>query len=349
MKRRSLLLAPLLAGCAQAHAAPETASGFAVVSPDAAAGLAGRSDAAARAVIRAADRAAARTPHAMARVHVEGTLPHQGIYDESAEALLDFPMARDLALAARITGQIRDAEAASRLIGAWSGYAPSFNPIDETGFDALFIAWDLLPAAQREPMAPAIGSLLRRFADGYLQHPLRGQQTSVNNWNSHRVKLIVLSAFALGDARLIERARDAYAAQLAANIRPDGHSIDFELRDAIHYVTYDLEPLALAAIAARAHGIDWWPLADGALPRAFGWLAPYAAGEKAHTEFEHTQVAFDITRRNAGLPGFGGPFDPQAAKLAMAYAARLAPRFAPISARLGDVPWLEVLFPLTAR
>ena len=38
--------------------------------------------------------------------------------------------------------------------------------------------------------------------------------------------------------------------QIAANLRPDGSSLDFHERDALHYHCYDLEPLLTLAIAA---------------------------------------------------------------------------------------------------
>lgn len=92
---------------------------------------------------RAAARVHDRVPHAVARVHAEGTLPHEGIYDISREALVDFPAARDLALAVQLSGDAGLAERAARLVGAWAAeHRPSFNPIDETGFEARFIARD---------------------------------------------------------------------------------------------------------------------------------------------------------------------------------------------------------------
>ncbi len=193
--------------------------GFALISPERAAALRDLTASPPRAAaIRAADRVLSRTPHAMRRVHVEGTLPGRGIYDESAEALKDLPAARALALAGRLTGEARYVEAARNLLKAWIEiYRVSFNPIDETSFDSLFVAWDLLPTASRPGLGPGYGGLLRAFSEGYLARPLRGG-TATNNWNSHRVKLIVLSALALGDADLIVRARQAYVAQLARSI-----------------------------------------------------------------------------------------------------------------------------------
>ena len=43
-----------------------------------------------QALIRSVDARIGEQPKAMARVHTEGTLPHEGIYDQSAAALKDF-------------------------------------------------------------------------------------------------------------------------------------------------------------------------------------------------------------------------------------------------------------------
>jgi hypothetical protein len=338
----------LALGLATAAPADEPKS-FALVSPELAASLRSLPASPERAAaLRAADRVVARVPKAMPRVHVEGSLPGQGIHDESQEALRDLPAMRDLALAARLTGEVRYADAARHLLRAWiETYRPSFNPIDETGFERLFIAWDLLE--RRDGLDAGYARMLQAFCEGYLAHPLRGN-TAINNWNSHRVKLIVLSAFALGDTALIARARESYDAQLRANIKPDGSTVDFLQRDAIHYVVYDLEPLVMAVLAARRHGQDWLGDEDGALLRAVAWLEPYATGAKTHEEFAKTTVPFDRTRRDAGVPGFEGMFQPAKARPAMALAARLDPRFAATARALRTEawqdPWLELLFPL---
>lgn len=349
LRRTALGCLIALAGAA---AQGQPLAGHAFVAPDAAEALrrAPRGEAAA-AVLRVATAALARPPRPMARVHVEGTLPHQGIYDASAEALRDLPAARDLALAGRLSGEARFTAAAARICGAWAAtYQPSFNPIDETGFDALMIAWDLLPEPARAPHAVAMAQLLHGFAEGYPRQTPRGT-TAINNWNSHRVKLATLASFATGDARLIAQARARYLTQLRDNIGPDGIVYDFGQRDALHYVVYSLEPLLTAAMAGRRHGEAWWSDAEFRLGTAIAWLRPYAAGEKRHMEFVNSRVEFDRTRRAAGLPGFAGPYDPKKARTVMAMAARFDPALRPLAQRLRDAAWqdawLDVLWPLS--
>ena len=204
--RRELLSILLILSAARASWASGEAS-FAFVSPAQAAGLGkqtGNENAAV--VLRAAAKGLARSPHAMAQIHVEGSLPGQGMHDASVEALRDFTIARDLTLAGRISGDSRFIDAAAKLLGAWATvYSPSLSPIDETNFDSFFIACDLLPEPAKQPAKAQLEKLIRAFATGYLQKPPQ-RTTAVNNWNSHRVKLATLAAFATGDERLVTQA-----------------------------------------------------------------------------------------------------------------------------------------------
>ncbi|MBM3622144.1 MAG: alginate lyase [Alphaproteobacteria bacterium] len=304
---------------------------------------------AAAAILRSATRALDRAPHAMTRVHVEGTLPGQGIYDQSNEALRDLEAMRDLAIAARLSGQTAYAAAAVRLARAWADvYRPSFNPIDETRFDNFMLALDLFAPPDRASVGPGQHTLLRGFADGYPRQVVRGA-TATNNWNSHRVKLAVLSSFAMGELALVQRAKAMFEAQLSANIDRRGEVYDFAQRDALRYVVYSLEPLMMSVLAARRHGEDWYGLEGGRLGLALAWLRPYVEGQKTHEEFRRSKVDFDRVRREAGLTGFGGPFMPAKARLLYGMAARVDRSYAGLAGSLRanrwDDAWLEVLWP----
>lgn len=305
------------------------------------------------ALLRWGDRQLDRESKARATIRVEGGIAGRGEYDESQEAQRDLVAIRDLALAARAGGAAHGAKAAA-LIGRWLElYRPSFNPIDETIFENLFVAWDALPEAARGPHENAMAKLLRGFAEGYLARfpSLRGN-TAINNWHSHRIKIAALAAFGTGDAALAAGMREAYAAHLARTLLPDGPSVDFAERDAIHYVVYNLLPLCVACLAAREHGEDWFALqtpAGASLSRSLAWVEPYATGEKTHAEFERSKVRFDFERRRAGVRGFEGNFEPAKARDLYALAARLDPRYWPLAAKLGPTPvWYDAPYPRPA-
>lgn len=298
-------------------------------------------------------------PKPLARLHTEGTLPHEGIYDESVEAERDLELMRDAALVWRATGDARYLHLVDRFLLAWATtYQPSFDPIDETHFDSMILAYDMTASALSVKTRNATAAFISKLANGYVeridaqQRPLTGVYR--NNWESHRVKLIAMAAFTLDDRKLINAAQRLFIEQIAENVAPDGATVDYAERDALHYVTYDLEPLVVAALAARRHNRNWLAqrAQNGAsLQSAIDWLVPYALGEKTHEEFVHSSVAFDAKRREAGLTGYSGPWDPKGAAELFHLAARLSGRYAGVALRLAPTPpaWLAVCLPLPAR
>jgi hypothetical protein len=297
--------------------------------------------------------------HAVPKLHTEGTLPHEGIYDQSVEAEKDLDLLRNAALAWRATSNDRYLKLVDRLLYAWvTTYQPSFNPIDETRFEGLILAYDMTASALPVKTRNAAMAFLTKFANGYIAQidaqtrPLTG--TFRNNWQSHRIKLIAMAAFTLDNRKMILAAQRLFVEHIGDNIAPDGSTVDFKERDALHYVTYDLQPLVTAALAARRHNRNWLPeqASTGAtLAAALNWLTPYADGTKTHEEFVHSDVPFDTKRREAGLPGYSGEWDPKDATELFHLAARLDGRYTPIALRLAPTPpaWLAVCLPLSAR
>jgi hypothetical protein len=299
------------------------------------------------------------TPHPLAKLHTEGTLPHEGIYDQSVEAEKELDLMRNAALAWRATSDDRYLKLVDRFLLAWvTTYQPSFNPIDETHFEGLILAYDMTASALPVKTRNATMAFLNKFANGYIQQvdaqprPLKG--TFANNWQSHRVKLISMIAFTLDNRKMIATAQRLFIEHIGDNVSPDGSTLDFSERDALHYVTYDLQPLVTAALAARRHNRNWLPerAANGAtLAGALDWLTPYATGDKSHDEFVHSSVPFDAKRREAGLPGYTGAWDPKNAAELYHLAARLDGRYTPIALKLAPTPpaWVAVCLPLPAR
>lgn len=294
--------------------------------------------------------APADRPQAMPLIHTEGTLPHTGIHDASAAAVRDFGYMLDLALAWRNTRDRASLDRLSAYLDAWTRvYRPSFDPIDETGLGHLIAAYRLTAPDLPAGVARQTRDFIRRLGSGYLDqmdtHVGDPHGIWSNNWQSHRVKLAVLAAVAVNDDALFARARAAFVRQLSINMKPGGEVIDFAERDALHYVTYDLEPLTLAAVAARSRGEDWLRLPghDGqTLAAGLDWLLPYAEGKRSHEEFVHSSVKFDAARAKAGLPGFSGSWDTGNARALYWSASLLDTRYADVAQKLAPEPprWL---------
>lgn len=286
-------------------------------------------------IIARANGALDRAPGAIPRLHTEGTLPGRGIRDISLKAKEDQPLILAFAMAYRQTHDVAYLRQAERFIVAWADvYQPSFNPIDETGFDDLLLANDLVDGELSPAASAKLKAFWRRLAIGYLDAMDGVPKNAATNWQSHRVKLATMAAYRVGDTGLVDRARAAFRRQIGANVTADGSVFDFHERDALHYVTYDLDPLLMAALAAHAHGEDWydWRAQNGAsLARAVEWLKPFANGRKIHVEFARSKIQFDRDRAAAGQKEYAPhPWDSGNAVNTYALAARIDPRFAPL-------------------
>jgi len=315
--------------------AADNAVPYALVSPAVADKLKGEAaTSAAQHIIKTADAALAQIPNPMPLVHTEGTLPHQGIFDQSALAQKDWPLMLNFAMAYRLTGDPRYLQATEKFLNAWLDvYKVSFNPIDETNLDNMIVAYDLVRPGLSKETQDKMTVFLRTMAEGYLDKIAQQKKEDVANWQSHRIKLIVLSAYALGDEVLIAKAKAAFFRQVSVNINPDGTVVDFPKRDALHYVTYDLEPLTMASLAAKAHGHEWFGRAASdehpvAVVMAVDWLTPYALGQQTHEEFVHSSVPFDAARAKAGLKGYSGPWEPGTSAHLYQLAALADPKYA---------------------
>src|ERR1700683_1033733 len=272
-----VLLLPLIIPAA----ALDDSASFSLVSPATAKSLAGKAQTPeAERILRAAEKVLPDVPHALPRIHLEGTLPHQGIYDQSKVAVADLTTVRELALAYRVTGDTKYLAAVEPYLLAWAKvYKVSLNPIDETNFSDFFVGYDLVQADVQPATRTAMTSFLRQFGEGYAKAVV-AKKSDAGNWQSHRIKLFTQSAFALGDEALIEKAHAAFTQHIEANIHADGSVYDFYQRDAIHYVLYDLEPLTVACLAAKEHGQDWFHEADpGSVAHGIDWLTPFVTGQ----------------------------------------------------------------------
>ncbi|NPT57193.1 alginate lyase family protein [Paraburkholderia elongata] len=295
-----------------------------------------------------ADEGLAREPHVQAVVHIQGLLPHEQNRDASVLAQEDWRQTLTQALAGCITGDSAYEAKAAAYIDAWmAGYSPSFNPIDEADLTDLLFGFDFLQTRLSPSTVEKARLLGRQLATGYLGERRVGDpSTGLNNWQSHRIKLATAGAYLSGDAEVIAAARAGFVAHATRNVGMDGRTYDFDQRDAMHYVVYDLEPLLMAASMAAAHGEDWYglPSLQGRLAAALHWLEPYAAGDEQHEEFVHSTVHFDARRAAAHVEGYSGLWKRKEASDLCWIASRLDSRFTRIATALDAQPAVRALF-----
>jgi hypothetical protein len=281
---------------------------------------------------RLAEEALDDPPSPLPRIQREGLLPTDPRAQLSARFYRDVSRIEALGYAYAATGDARFAQRAAVYLEAWANVnQPDGNPINETQISravrGLSLVADAVPASTRTQ----VERWLSRMASLQIERRPQWEINEPNNWYSHRLKVVGLIGYVLGDSRFVRYAEDGYRTQIAQNLRADGSSLDFHQRDALHYHVYNLEPLVELAMAADKQGTDLYSYqapTGASLERSLAFLLPYVRGEKVHIEFARTTVPFDRQRAAAGVLGFSGPWDPLGAARLLEMAGYFNPAFA---------------------
>lgn len=278
-------------------------------------------------ILKNADEAFLATPNPVDTLLSEGILQGDLRKIRTWHAMEDFNKVYALALAYKVSGEKKYLAKASDFLQAWaSKNQPQGNPINDTNLDPIIFAYDLL----KNNLSAEIALQSKKWLENTAQQELRAYERAlkaksgitINNWHSHRIKVVALCTWAINNEELKQWVAEKYKAQIATNLRPDGSSYDFYERDALHYHVYNVNPLLVAAtILARDKKIIPQPYVyqnetGTSLQRSTEWLIPYFMGEKTHTEFVNSKTAFDKKRAKNGEKGFvaGTLFDTDKAK-----------------------------------
>ena len=191
----------------------------------------------------AAQAALAAPPDPIPRLQTEGKLSSDPVKIQTQHSLQDMGKLTALAWVAAVTAAGNPLRAgdpavakAKQFILAWSDVnQPTGDPIDETNLEPLFVAYDLTRPAFAPDERGRVDAWRRRVAAEELRTGPRKSTTSMNNWNSHRLKIVGLIGYTLGNPSLIGGALDGDRRQVAVNLAPDGSSFDFHEGDALHY------------------------------------------------------------------------------------------------------------------
>lgn len=295
---------------------------------------------------QAANDALKDKPNPIPVILTEGKLASDPVKIRTWQSLGDMQKLNALGYAYAVTKNAEYAAKIHEFVMAWARTNHSAgDPIDDTNLEGLLVGYDLardtFPSEDRE----VADRYLRDFAKAEIKTGETSAHTTVNNWNSHRLKIVGMIAFLLHDGGLIDHTIDAYRKQIQNNLLPDGSSIDFHERDALRYHTYDLTPLLTLAIAARNNGVDLYDYrapSGSSLPGAVAFLLPFANGSRIHQEFVHSTVDFDRQRAAAGQAEYraGSHWEPpnaiQALEKAEAFDRTLLPLLVKITGSSDD-------------
>lgn len=292
---------------------------------------------------RLADESLQEAPHPIDTIRTEGLLKGNPKKTATAFALTDMSKMYALALVFRVSRDKKYLEKAAAYLKAWAEYnTPNGDPIDDTNLDNAIEAYDLVAADLSHTDAVIIRNWLKRTAATEISSPHNrlNRATSYNNWNSHRLKIIGEIAFAIRDTALQIYAIGGLRTQLEKNLNPDGSSIDFALRDALHYHVYDLEPLLkLAIVLRRATRVNYYlyqSATTSSIQKSVNWLVPYLDGEKTHPEYVNSTVNFDRERAKNKEAAFtiGALFDPKNGISTLLLAAYFDTSLLPVARKL---------------
>ena len=308
---------------------------------------------------RAADKALNDKPNPIRVIQGEGKLKTDPLAIKTRESLGDMRKMYFFAYTFASTGDTQYADKAREFILAWAQQnMPTGNPIDETTLDDLFFAFDLTQSQFSPAEKKSAQTWMRKVADTQIAigliHARKGDGISKNNWQSHRLKIVGLIGYTLAEKKYIDYAIENFKRQIEVNLRPDGSSIDFHERDALHYHCYDVEPLLELAIAANNNGTNLYTYkskSGASLEKSVKFLMPFCSGEKKHPEFVKSTVAFDRKRAESGDENYkaGHLFDPKkgghSLELAAAFDKNLSEVYCQATARTVSIypSWQFVL------
>jgi hypothetical protein len=265
---------------------------------------------------RTADNALTQTPNPIDTVVSEGHLATDPKKIRTVQSLKDIEQIYSLAIAYAVEGNKKYLQKAGEYITAWATVnQPQGNPINDTKFEDLFFAYDVIKNDVSTEQKNTINSWLEKMANAEIKTAIsKTKKTSYNNWNSHRLKTIGLIASLLNNNTYKAYIDVELPAQIEKNLLPDGSGIDFHERDALHYHVYTLEPLiSLSTVLKRATGKDFYHYTSpsgASIKKSIDFLIPFVTGEKTHGEYVNSAVAFDKKRADNKEPGFqiGAPF-----------------------------------------
>lgn len=129
---------------------------------------------------------------------------------------------------------------------------------------------------------------------------------AINNFQSHRLKVVSTGGFVLKLKKYLDWCEKEIKNFIGSNLRHDGSSLDFGLRDSLTYVTYTLEPLVETCVNLwRSNRNIYYfyvhPSTKSSIMKSVRWLIPFIKGEKINVMFINSVYASDKNKKEYGL------------------------------------------------
>jgi len=262
-------------------------------------------------IINRANDALDDIPNPIKLIQSQGLLMGDPAKMASLKSVEDVNKIFSLALTYKLTGSEKYLNKASGFLTSWASVnKPDGNPINETKLEDLVFAYDLIRNDVSVSDRQSIDNWLDAMATAEVNHPSgKGDiGTAINNWNSHRIKMMTMITYTLKNGKYDKIVEYELKRQLEVNLNADGSTYDFYDRDALNYHIFSIEPLLKTAmVLVRATGRNYFKVESskgGSIKKSTDFLVPFMTGEKKHKEFEHSKVPFDRQRANNNEKGF---------------------------------------------
>jgi hypothetical protein len=297
-----------------------------------------------------AEKSLQETPNPIKRVTSQGLLEGNPAKTASLNAVLDGPKIYAMALYYRLFGDKAYLNKAYEYLSAWAHLnIATGDPIDETKLEDFFTGYDLIRSQLSVNQRQDIDAWMKSIALAQLNSPSAqpAKSTSKNNWNSHRIKVITQTIYAIHADQYRDTVNKLIIQQINQNLYADGSGYDFAERDALHYHIYTLEPLLKAFIVInRATGVNYYAVQapnQASVKKSVNFLLPFVTGEKTHGEFTNSRVKFDRDRAANGEKGYvtGHLFEPKNGIVVLSLASYFDPSLLKIIQQVGGADYYD--------
>jgi multidrug resistance efflux pump len=234
---------------------------------------------------------------------------------ETRMALQDSQTSVLLALAYRLTSDEKYLQQARSILVSWGQiYKPTGHPIDETKFESMLWAYDLVQCDLSSEDNQLINGWLRGFQRKKNKWKF-SKSSHINNHKTHQLKILLMVDKLLNDEKSLTAHLVMLKEHLSNNLLNDGSSIDYEERNALHYHVYNLEPWLEIALLA--------PHFEEKVAHSYAFLKEQLNNDNIHDQFSQSKQGADARRAEGGFSQYkkGSDYDvSKAARAILVYA-----------------------------
>lgn len=241
-----------------------------------------------------ADKLLDQAPSPLSVLHSAGiTDANDQKRQQTIESLRDSKHSALLAIAYRLTGDVNYLNAAKAILLAWANkYIPDGHPINESKFDGMLIAYDMIKCDLSDDSKASFIMWMETMQSKKLEWTF-GESSGKNNHRTHQLKMLVMLDKLLNDQEQLTFDRAMLKQHLSVNLFDNGESLDFKERDSLHYHVYDLEAWLELALMGEGE--------QDKINRGVEFLLEQLKTGDIDQQFVHSKQAIDQQRSDGGF------------------------------------------------